>query len=115
MVPVYLCEEVFSRVYPLFEDDEKNRFLMVEDVVDTEVNEDVELPLVVELIDVRRGLEGLLRLEYEDTVESDGDRHDNVGLVFGVLNCDQRDNSTQFSVETGKEGLERCEQVGKTN
>lgn len=91
MVPVYLCEEVFSRVYPLFEDDEKNRFLMVEDVVDTEVNEDVELPLVVELIDVRRGLEGLLRLEYEDTVESDGDRHDNVGLVFGVLNCDRID------------------------
>lgn len=63
MVPVYLWGDVFSERYPLFEDGEKKRFLIVEDVVDTEVDEDVELPLVVELIDVRRGLEGLLRLE----------------------------------------------------
>lgn len=91
MVPVYLCGDVFSKMYSLFEEGEKYRFLIVDDVVDTEVNEDVELPLVVELIDVRRSLDGLLRFEYEDTVESDGDRHGNLELVFGVLNCDRID------------------------
>ena len=70
----------------MFEDDEKNLFLIVEDVVEIEFSEDVELPLVVEVIDKLRGFEGLLRLEYDDIVESDGDRHGILELVFGVLN-----------------------------
>lgn len=57
----------------------------MDEVVDTEVNDEVELLLVVELIDALLGLEGLLKLENDETVDSDGDKH---GFVFGVLSCD---------------------------
>lgn len=61
---------------------------MVDEVVDTDVKEEVELLLVVELIEVLLGLEGLLRLENDETVESDGDKHGSCELALGVLNCD---------------------------
>lgn len=38
-----------------------------------------------------------------------------LAITINTIRLLERDNSTQFSVETGKEGLERCEQVGKTN
>lgn len=91
IVPVYLCGYVFSRAGSLLVEGEKNLFLIVEEVVDIEFSEFVESPLVVEMTDVLRGLEGFLRVEYDGTVESRGDRQDNLELFFGVLNCDRID------------------------
>lgn len=86
MVPVYRWWILDT--YPFEDDGEKYRLLIVDEVVDTEVTEDAELLLVVELIEVLLGREGLLRLEKDDTVESDGDKHGSCELALGVLNCD---------------------------